>query len=271
MIAPAPSSLMTARTLLGALVWRARREGLGYLQPGAILLACIAGLQLALGLVTGPGGVNGAGALGDYARRFGVDTHAAQIGATLATVPGQFALILSITGALTVRALVGSEATRGAIEALLAAGYRPRAIVAAVLAFTELLVAVSWLCLALPVVAWVQLTLMVYGSHAYLNLAYVVVLLIVPLFAALSGTALAVTVAILAPRLTQQGQLGLAGGGGLESVVAVVPALAVLVVQLTVSSVSSAVLLGATIGGTALLLVVGIQLASSRFRVEGVL
>jgi len=45
----------------------------------------------------------------------------------------------------------------------------------------------------------------------------------------------------------------------------------VLVVQLTVSSVSSAVLLGATIGGTALLLVVGIQLASSRFRVEGVL
>jgi hypothetical protein len=260
----------TTWELVAALAWRTRREGLGSLLSPLAILAVVIGTTSVLPALAG-GDLNGAGSLTGYARQVGASTNAAQVGSVLQFAPGELAMALSIGAGLIVRSLVGSEASRGALEMILASRYSPRTLVTSVLVFAGTLSSALWVAMGLLTLGWIAVVTAVYGASLHLSAAYLGLLLAVPLLTAWSGAALSVTLSMMAPRLVQPGQAGIAGSGGAAGSVSVIPGLVVLLVTAVGHSVGIGQLLLWTGLGALVLTVGSVAFVSARFRVEGIL
>jgi hypothetical protein len=262
-----------AATLMSALAWRSRREGIRYL---LLPLALFAFVLLVLFLITLPDsgqGVNGAQELGTFGERYGAHADSIVIGVALLIGPGLVAVFGSFAVLQLVRNVIGGESSSGGIEALLAAPYRPRNIMVALLGFAAVAAAGSWaamtamLALAVALIAWTA------GTSVSLTASYLLAALLVPLLSALCATSLAVGVNLLFPRLSRTGSYGLnMGGGGIGYLPAVVPGIAVMLVfSLWGAHVGLLELLAVAGGSTGAVTVVTVAMVAAWFSPDAVL
>ena len=258
--------------LLSALAWRARREGLRYLFIGFVPFVVALGLTV-MPATLGGSSVNGAGTFARFASSYGAHRDGVGLGVMLLLLPGLIALCSALAVGLVVRNLVGSEASRGGIEALLAGPYRPGSIMVALLGYVGALAVFYWA--GMTALGTVILGIVIWTSGAVLSLtvAYLLSFLILPLLAAWCATALSLLVNLLYPRLAQPGNYGLnMGGGSLGGGAAMLPALGVfLVFTFLAPHVNPAQLLAGGGGATTVVAVASTILVARRFRPDAVL
>ncbi len=259
------------RALIGALAWRTRQEGVRYLLVGFVPFAlATTGLVVSLFFTSA---ANGAGTFASYAAGYGAHADTVAIGEVLIQGPGLVAVCSAIAAGLIVRNLIGSEASRGGIEALLAGPYRPRSIMTALLGYVGALAACYraamsvTLALILMIVTWTS------GAMLSLTTGYLLLVLILPLLAAWDATGLSLLVNLLYPRLAQAGSIGLnKGGGGLGTGAALLPALGVfLVFTLWAPHISPGGLLAIAGSATAVIAVGSTAVVAHRFRPDAIL
>lgn len=261
-----------ASTLIRALAWRARAEGVRYLLIPVALFAAIMTLVIVISL-PGVGRVNGAKTLAAFAESYGAHADAVTVGIGLLLGPGLVALFSCVSITQLVRNLIGTEASRGGIEALLAAPYRPGTIMRALLGYAGAVAALYWACmsaiaaLALAAITWAS------GAAVALTASYLLAALAVPLLAAWAATGLALLVNLLYPRLAQLGGYGInSGGGGIAGLLAILPGLGVLFAfTLWAPDISAGELLGVAGGIAAAVAVAGVLTVARRFRPDTVL
>lgn len=257
--------------LINALAWRSRREGLRYLLVTFAPFAALVTLLMVLSSYQA-GRINGAASFAVFGARYGAHTDAMTVGLGLLLGPGLVALFSAISVAALVRNLIGSEASRGGIEALLAAPYRPGIIMTALLGYVGLLATFYWAGMAAIMTAALAAATAVSGTAVSLTGSYILAALILPLLAAWAAAALALLVNLIFPRLAQAGSFGLNLGGGLGNAPALLPGLAVLFVFLLWAPRISAGELLTVAGGAVAALTVGSVIAVARhFRPEEVL
>jgi hypothetical protein len=269
---PEPVTADRPLTLIRALAWRTRAEGVLYLFIPVALFTGVITLAIVTSL-TGTGHINGAKALAAFAERYGAHADAVTVGIGLLLGPGLVALFSCLSVAQLVRNLIGTEASRGGIEALLAAPYRPGTIMTALLGYVGAVATLYWACMsaiatiALAAVTWST------GARVSLTASYLLAALIVPLLAAWAATGLALLVNLLYPQLAQAGSYGInTGGAGMAGMPAMLPGLGVLFVFLFwASSVSAGELLGVAGGTVAAVAVTGVATIARRFRPDAVL
>jgi hypothetical protein len=261
-----------ARVLIGALAWRTRREGLVFLLAPFVPFAVISGGLITLAVVDSAA-INGRDTFTTVASRYGASADAVSIGVALVIVPGMIAVFTAAAAGLVIRNVVGSEAGRGSIEALLAAPYRPRSIVVALLGYIGSLATMFWAGMtALGALGLVVVT-DASGGHLRLSGTYALLVLALPLLAAWAGTALSLLVSLLYPRLTQPGQLSIAvNGSGLSGGAVLLPAVGVtFVFSLGAAHARPEELLAIAGGATAAITVGSVLIVGRRFRPENVL
>lgn len=262
----------TPGVLLSALAWRARREGLRYLVVGFMPFVVALGLTI-VPATLGVGSVNGAATFAHFASSYGAHRDDVGLGVVLLLLPGVIALCSALAVGLVVRNLVGSEASRGGIEALLAGPYRPGSIMVALLGYVGMLAAFNWA--GMTALGTVMLGIVTWTSGATLSLSvtYLLCFLILPLLAAWCATALSLLVHLLYPRLAQPGNYGInMGGGSLGGGAAMLPALGVFLVFVFLAPhVGPAQLLAVGGGATAVVAVGSTILVARRFRPDAVL
>jgi len=179
---------------------------------------------VALGLTVVPatlgGPVNGARTFARFASSDGEHAHSVGLGVVLPFLPGLVALCSAIAVGVVVRNLIGSEASRGGIEALLAGPYRPGSIMVALLGYIGALAVFYWA--AMSALSAVVLVIIVWtsGATVTLSVAYLLSVLVLPLLAAWCATALSLLVNLLYPRLAQLGSYGLSTWAAAASVAA---------------------------------------------------
>ncbi len=257
--------------LIRALAWRTRREGLRYLGLTFVPFIFATAALLAPALITGSA-VNGASTLARVAVRYGATSDAVQVGIAIVLVPGLIAVFTAVAVGLSVRNLVGSETSRGGIEALLAAPYGPGTIAAALLMYTGGMSVAYWAGMtSLSALGLVVLTVG-RGSTLSLSVTYLTLAVTLPLLAGWAATGLSLLVALLHPRLTQPGQLGVLASGSLGGGVGLLPALGVLFVFVFgAPHVGPGELLLIAGGATALIAGASAWTVARRFRPDAVL
>lgn len=258
--------------LINALAWRSRREGLRYLLVTFAPFAALVTLLMVLSTYQA-GKINGAASFAAFGDRYGAHTDAITVGLGLLLGPGLVALFSAISVAALVRNLIGSEASRGGIEALLAAPYRPGTIMTALLGYVGILATFYWAGMAAITTTALAAAAAASGTAISLTGSYILAALALPLLAAWAAAALALLVNLIFPRLAQAGSFGLnLGGGGLGNAPALLPGLAVLFVFLLWAPHISAGELLAVAGGAVAAVTAGSVIAVARhFRPEEVL
>jgi hypothetical protein len=259
-------------TLIRALAWRARAEGVRSLFIPLAMFAVVMTFLIALSL-PGVGHINGARALAAFAERYGAHADAVTVGIGLLLGPGLVATFSCLSVAQLVRGIVGAEASRGGIEALLAAPYRPGTIMTALLGYVAAVAGLYWA--GMSAIAMLALAAITGASGATVSLTagYLLAALVVPLLAAWAAAGLALLVNLLYPRLAQVGGYGInTGGGGIAGLPAMLPGLGVLLVfTLWAPAISAGELLGVAGGTTAAIAVAGVATVARRFRPDAVL
>jgi hypothetical protein len=261
-----------ARSLINALAWRTRQEGLRYVSLAFVPFILSSGLAVTVALVDGSG-INGQSGLRAVTTRYGSGSDSIAVGVALVIVPGLLALFSSAAVSMVVRNMVGSEVGRGGLEALLGGPFRPQTIAVALLGYAGGLAVLFWAGMTgLAVVGFIAITLGTHGSLT-LSAAYLLLVLILPLLAAVAGTGLSLLVSLLNPRLTRPGQFGIAvSGGSLSGAAALLPALAVFfTLTLLTDQVAAGVLLLTAGGATGLIAAGSALIVGRRFRPETVL
>jgi hypothetical protein len=264
---------MNARTLIGALAWRARQEGLRYLLAPIGMFAVVLAIPIGLSAAA-PQDVNSGQVMAQFAERYGAHADAVTLGIGLLLGPGLVALFCSLSVIMLVRNLVGSEASRGGLEALLTAPYTPATVMRALLGYVGAIAVLYWAVLTLLVtLALAIVTWSVNGASVSLTASYLIAALAVPLLAAWAATGLALLVHLLYPRLAQAGSYGInTGGGGIGSLPAMLPGLGVLLTfTLWGTHVGAVELLASTGGAAAVVAVAGVAIVARRFRPDYIL
>lgn len=261
------------QTLYRALVWRSLREGLGPLAFPIGLFVLVVVLASLLTVLVGNTGINSAAALAGYTAHIGATADVGELRLHLLIAPGIAAIMSALGGALTARTLVGTEAGRGSLEALIAAGYDPRALATTILAFTCTVVAGLWAAIELLAGAWLVAETVFYGAGVTLSPTYLGLLILMPLLIGWAGTSLAVTLSLLWPQLAQQGRLGIGSNGSIASVVASAPGVAALLFPLFLASstTTTAALLAGCAITVVLLIGMTTTLVAAGFRATDVL
>ena len=190
--------------LVGALGWRARREGLRYLLVTFIPFLFMLAALIVPSLLSKTS-VNGGATFAAFATHYGAQAGTVTVGLALLLEPGAVALFAAISVATLVRNLIGSEASRGGIEALLAGPYRPMSIMVALVGYVGALATLYWA--GMTAIAAVTLSIVVWASAATLSLpaSYLMAVLVLPLLAAWASTGLSLLATLLYPRLAQAG------------------------------------------------------------------
>jgi hypothetical protein len=268
----ARSWLGGAAALGGAFGWRVRREGVRYLAVALGPFVVVVALVSTLALTTGGRSFKGSAEFGTFGLRYGGGGNAILVGILLLMIPGLIALFSSIGATRTVQGLVGSEVSRGGLEELLTAPYTVGSITVALLGYA-LTVATAFAMImsglgAVDIVAasWVT------GVHPSLTGGYLAAALVLPLLSAWSGSALALLISLLFPRLTQLGATVNVAGGSLGTGVAILPGLgALLMLLLAAPSLGIVRVLLIAGGATLLITVAAVAIVARRFEPETVL
>lgn len=263
----------SAVTLMSALAWRTRREGIRFLFLPVALFAAVVLITFLTALPNSGRSDNGAQMLGSFGERYGAHSDSILIGLGLLLGPGLVAVFDSVAVLQMVRNVIGGESSSGGIEALLAAPYRPRNIMVALLGYCAVMALGCWasmtaiLALALAVAAAAA------GTTLSLTAGYLLAALLVPMLCGLCATSLAVGVNLLFPRLARTGGYGLnAGAGGIGYLPALLPGIAVsLVFALWGAHVGLLELLAVTGGSTAAITLVSVAVVTARFRPDAIL
>ncbi len=258
--------------LVGALGWRARREGLRYLLVTFIPFLFMLAALIVPSLLSKTS-VNGGATFAAFATHYGAQAGTVTVGLALLLEPGAVALFAAISVATLVRNLIGSEASRGGIEALLAGPYRPMSIMVALVGYVGALATLYWA--GMTAIAAVTLSIVVWASAATLSLpaSYLMAVLVLPLLAAWASTGLSLLATLLYPRLAQAGSFGLnLGGGDIGTLPAVLPAIGVfLVFTIWAPHVGAVELLAIAGSATAVIAAGSIAVVARRFHPDAVL
>jgi hypothetical protein len=258
--------------LIGALTWRTRKEGARQLL--APLLSYTAMLTaIVLVSLTGSGHINGGQTLVAFAERYGAHTNAVTIGVGLLVGPGFVSIYSSYSIIMLVRNLIGSEASRGGVEALLAAPYRPGTIMIALLGYVGCIATFYWAAATAILAVLFGLIIVTTGASVAFTVSYLLAALIVPLLAVWAATALSLLVYLLFPRMAKQGSYGLnLGGGSMGSLPAILPALGTMFAFIFWAPHTGAGELLAVAGGAvAVVGAAGVILVTRLFRPDAVL
>jgi len=261
--------LRDAGRLCWALLWRVTRD-----QREKLVVAPLGYGILALAIMLAPVYLPGGGATERLREGLGVlvgplpdDPLAVALALVVVQGPYLVGVLASVAGAVLAQATVTSEATRGGLELLLSAPYRPREVFAAFLASSFLLVALSWAVLTAVAIGLPILGLNWLGAPPIPSF-YLGIALFVPLPMALWADLIASTVALAFPSL---GLLRVGTATTLGQFLAIAPALGSLLFVTLRPEMHPAKL-----GGAALLLGVGavalgLALFARAFRVEALL
>lgn len=257
-------------SLLTALAWRSRREGLRYLLIPVGIFAAVEALIFG---VASQGRVNGARQMAEFAESYGAHGSVVLVGLSLLLGPGLVALFTTMAVAMLVRNLVGSEASRGGLELLLAAPYRPRSIMTVLLGYAAAVGTAYWVLTTALAAAGLAVVCVTSGASVTLTAGYLVAALVVPLLAAWAAAALAVGVNLLFPKLAQAGSYGMhTSGGGLGGLPPLLPGLAVMLSFVLWAPHVTVTDLVAIVGGaTAAVIVLSVAAVAVRFSPEGAL
>lgn len=257
------------RHLAGALMWRARREGISAIFGYPFGLLCFIVLVTTASLWHD----DGAAATMAVAGPYGVLTHGVGMSVAVLGVPGLLIMGLSIGGGRCVESLIGSEASTGGFEILLAHGFRPRDLARATIGVVAAAIGVLWI--ALTAACAVLLGVLDALTHARLRLtvSYVAMTLLLPAVVAIAGAFLAIALGFVSPTLTQPAQRGIAGGtGAIIGTVAVFPGLLMTLVALLLAGHLDAVaVLGIGVLLALVLAAATFRLIRRRFGYEGML
>ena len=257
-------------SLLAALAWRGRREGLPYVFIPVGLFAALVALLFG---VASSGQVNGAQQMANFAERYGAHGSLVIVGLGLLLGPGLVALFTTISVAMLVRNLIGSEASRGGLELLLAAPYRPRTIMTALLGYAAVVATAYWALMTGLAAVALAVVCAADGASVTLTGSYLAAALPVPLLGGWAAAALAVGVNLLYPRLAQVGSYGIhIGGGGISGLPPLLPGLAIfLSFAIWAPHIGVTALVAIVGGGTAAITVLSIAVVAVRFRPDGAL
>lgn len=257
-------------SLLAALAWRGHREGIRYL---FIPVGLFAGLVAVLFGLASVGQVNGARQMADFAERYGAHGSVVVVGLGLLLGPGLVALFTVISVAMLVRNLIGSEASRGGIELLLAAPYGPRTIMTALLGYAAAVATAYWALMTGLAAAALAAFCAIAGASVTLTRSYLAAALLVPLLAGWAAAALAVGTNLLYPRLAQLGSYGMhMGGSGISGLPPMLPGLAVfLSFAIWAPHIGAAALVTIVGGATVGVIVLSVVTVAVRFRPDAAL
>ncbi len=259
--------------LVGALVWRTRREGVRQILATFLPFVGVMAITVGTALWSSGHGINGRAAFAAFATRYGATADSVAVGIALLLWPALVALFAAMAVASAVRNLVGAEATRGAMEALLAMPYSPATLVDGLLIYAGLMATVFWCGMMVVAAIGFALVLRVTGASIHLTTTYVAMAAVLPLLSSWAAGALALLVDLLAPKLAQLGGYGIMGGpGGLASLPPALPALGVLFLFVIGASHMSAAALLLVAGGAVAVIIVATVVAVARgFRPESIL
>lgn len=261
----------SALSLLGgAYVRRILKESrLALVLPLAVLLFALVVPLVATALLS-PDVVNGRAQLeAAMGRLFGLPPGrgAVELSLTLVLGPAMVGLVAAIGGALGVQGFVSEERASGGFETTLAAGWRPKQMAAGLLAAAWVLVGGLWVASSALVALVAALSAWAASVPLRPNGGYVAMATVAPLLVALAGVALSVVVALLAPGLARPGFGASIAGGDVVSLVAVLPALGLVIGFLFSDGAVVPVLVGAATGTAvlgALAVVLGRALRAER-------
>lgn len=242
----------SALSLLGgAYVRRILKESrLALVLPLAVLLFALVVPLVATALLS-PDVVNGRAQLeAAMGRLFGLPPGrgAVELSLTLVLGPAMVGLVAAIGGALGVRGFVSEELASGGFETTLATGWRPKQMAAGLLAAAWVLVGGLWVASSALVALVAALSAWAASVPLRPTGGYVAMATVAPLLVALAGVALAVVVALLAPGLARPGFGASIAGGDVVSLVAVLPALGLVIGFLFSDGAVVPVLVGAAAG-----------------------
>jgi ABC-type Na+ efflux pump permease subunit len=185
------------------------RYSVAVLVPYAVILTIV----VAVATAGGEDVLNGAESGRAFGLRYGASSDSIAIGMLLILVPGLIAVLGASGVAGTVRNVVGAEAGRGGLEALLAAPYTPASIAASLLGYAIAVATALWAVMtALGGVA-IAVVAGVHHERLHLDAAYVAMAVGLPLLSCWAAAGLALLVNLLFPRLAQAGTWGMAGAG----------------------------------------------------------
>ncbi|KJK57433.1 hypothetical protein [Saccharothrix sp. ST-888] len=262
-----------SRVLAGALLWRMRRERLRNLATVFLPFVLTIASTVVLPLVSDDRGVNGAADSARLGLRYGATGDTIAAGLLLVLVPGVLAMHGTIGAGLAVRNVIGAEAGVGALEAMLAAPYNPADIAGGLLGYVLVVTTGQWMVMSAIGAAAMAIATRLHHDSLAPTGGYLALALGLPLLASWAGAALALLLNLLFPRLAQPGQGGLAGnGGGLVTVVALLPGFGVLLALALGLTELGPVRLLLIAGGATVLITVGSLAGIARgFRPESVL
>lgn len=235
----------------GAYLRRIVRESrLAFVLPLALLLVAVLVPLVATALLS-PDVVNGRAQIEAAAGRlFGLPPGrgALELGTTLVLGPAMVGLVAAIGGALGVRGFVSEELASGGFETTLAAGWRPRQVAVGLPGAAWVVVGGLWVASSALTALVAALTAWAGSMPLRPGAGYLAMAAVAPLLVALGGVALAVVVALLVPGLARPGFGASVAGGDLVSVVAVLPALGLVIGFLFSGGAVVPVLVGAATG-----------------------
>lgn len=261
-----------ALTLVSALAWRTRREGTW---PMFVPLVSFTVMLTAIILISlsGTNHINGGQALVTFAEQYGAHTNAVTVGIGMVAGPGLVAVFASFSIIMLVRNLIGSEASRGGVEALLAAPYRPRTIMIALLSYVGSIAAFYWAAATTILAVAFGLIIVTSGASVTFTASYLLAVLIVPLLAAWASTGTSLLVYMLFPRMAKAGSYGMnLGGGGIGSLLAILPAVGTLFAFLFwAPHIGAGELLAVAGGAVAVVGVASVVLITYLFRPDAIL
>lgn len=208
-----PRALARCVRLVGALVWRTRKERMRYSVAVLIPFVVIMTIVVVMSTVGAEDAFNGAESGRAFGLRYGASGDSIALGMLLILVPGLVAVLGASGVAGTVRNIVGAEAGRGGLEALLAAPYTPTSIAASLLGYAITVAAALWAVMTTLGVVAIAVVAGVHHERLHLDAAYVGMALGLPLLSCWAAAGLALAVNLLFPRLAQAGTWGMAGAG----------------------------------------------------------
>jgi len=210
--------------LVAALVWRTRKERMRYSVAVLIPFVVIMTIVVVVSTVGGEDALNGAETGRSFGLRYGASGDSIAIGMLLILVPGLIAVLGASGVAGTVRNVVGAEAGRGGLEALLAAPYTPASIAASLLGYAFAVAVALWAVMTGLGAIAVAVVVGVHHERLHLDAGYVGMAVGLPLLSCWAAAGLALLVNLLFPRLAQAGAWGMAGpGNNLSMALGVLP------------------------------------------------
>ncbi len=263
------SSGPAARSLTRAYLWRTTKERkfqlLRFLLPYSAVL-----LLVFMPRINGNNpGTNGLEVMAEAGYANGIaEPYAANIGGAIQMVPLLAGFLAGIGSAAVTHTFLSTQQTRGEVEILLAARYRARDIVTAVIGLSALLATLLWATTITLGTALIALTLAAHSLTITPDPWYLVTFIALPLLTAICSATIACALCCAVPTFALPSGGNITGGRGPVAALGMTPGILAAVVYIVVPATS---IRAGCIGGIVVLTAVTIAaylIAVTRFQSE---